>query len=191
MRTIETKIFTFDELSDEAKRKAIDAWRDTNFNDDYIIDYSKEIAEKFGLNINRIYYSGFYSQGDGACFEGSYKYKTGGLKDVKASYPKWTELHEIVERLQEIQRKNFYRLFAVITHRGHYYHSGCMNIDVEDNDDMYRDLKEAEVDIKTELRNFADLIYSMLSNAFDYEQSDEYVTESIRANEQEFTEQGN
>lgn len=35
--------------------------------DDYIIEKKREI-EKLGYNNVKIYYSGFWSQGDGACF---------------------------------------------------------------------------------------------------------------------------
>ena len=188
MRTIETTVYKFDELSDAAKQKALNAWRDLgNFDDECTIDYCKEAAKMFGLGIDKIYYSGFSSQGDGACFEGRYKYKAGALAAVKKAWPKWTALHDIVERLQAVQKRNFYRLAAVTKHRGHYYHSGCMLIDAEDSENQYRDLKDAEDIVIDELRCFADLIYSALSDEFDYTQSDEYVTESIQCNDVEFT----
>ena len=191
MRTIETTVYKFDELSDAAKQKALNAWRDLGgFDDEYVIDYCKEAAKMFGLDIDKIYYSGFSSQGDGACFEGRYKYKAGALAAVKKEWPKWTALHGIVERLEAVQKRNFYRLTAVIKHRGHYYHSGCMLIDVEDSENQYRDLKDAEDSVIDELRDFADLIYAMLSDEYDYTQSDAYVTENIQGNGVEFTVDG-
>ena len=191
MITIETTVYKFDELSDAAKQKALNAWRDLgNFDDEYVIDYCKEAAKMFGLDIDKIYYSGFSSQGDGACFEGRYKYKAGALAAVKKEWPKWTALHGIVERLEAVQKRNFYRLTAVIKHRGHYYHSGCMLIDVEDSENQYRDLKDAEDSVIDELRDFADLIYAMLSDEYDYTQSDAYVTENIQGNGVEFTVDG-
>jgi len=191
MITIETTVYKFDELSDAAKQKALNAWRDLGgFDDEYVIDYCKEAAKMFGLDIDKIYYSGFSSQGDGACFEGRYKYKAGALAAVKKEWPKWTALHGIVERLEAVQKRNFYRLTAVIKHRGHYYHSGCMLIDVEDSENQYRDLKDAEDSVIDELRDFADLIYAMLSDEYDYTQSDAYVTENIQGNGVEFTVDG-
>ena len=191
MITIETTVYKFDELSDAAKQKALNAWRDLgNFDDECTIDYCKEAAKMFGLGIDKIYYSGFSSQGDGACFEGRYKYKAGALAAVKKDWPKWTALHGIVERLEAVQKRNFYRLTTVIKHSGHYYHSGCMLIDVEDSENQYRDLKDAEDSVIDELRDFADLIYAMLSDEYDYTQSDAYVTENIQGNGVEFTVDG-
>lgn len=87
MRTIEKEVFTFEELTEDAKEKAREWWRNCeNENSsfaEYVIDDCKEIASLFGLEIDKIYYSGFYSQGDGACFEGKYGYKKGALKAVQ------------------------------------------------------------------------------------------------------------
>jgi hypothetical protein len=205
MRTIETTVFKFDELSDSAKEAARDWYRqsdaDDNFFAECVYDDAADVAELFGLDIRtrrtksgtytaNIYYSGFSSQGDGACFEGHYKYKPGGLKAVKEYAPNDTELHAIVARLQAIQARHFYKLVASTEHRGHYYHSGCMSVDVVHADDQYRDIGTAEDDIRDEMRAFADWIYDRLENEYDYMQADEQVDESIRANEYEFTADG-
>jgi phytoene synthase len=81
-------------------------------------------------------------QGDGACFAGNYSYQKGALKAVKKHAPLDEELHRIVKGLQEVQSKNFYRLRATTVHRGHYYHSNCMSIDIHDDEYQYRDLGE-------------------------------------------------
>jgi hypothetical protein len=65
-----------------------------------------------------------------------------------------------------------------------------MLVDVSHADDRYRDIGTAEDDIRDELRAFADWIYSQLENEYDYIQADEQVDESIRANEYEFTADG-
>ena len=39
-------------------------------------------------------------------------------------------LHGIADRLQAIQRRNFYQLAAEASHRGRYYHEYTMSIDV-------------------------------------------------------------
>lgn len=56
-----------------------------------------------------IYFRGFSSQGDGASFEGVYKYA-----------PQDEALHAIADQLTALQRRNFYQLTARITQRGLY-----------------------------------------------------------------------
>lgn len=193
MREITTKIYTFDELSDDAKEKAREWFRQGVFDDsnywDHVYEDAKEIASMFGLDIQKIYFTGFASQGDGACFEGDYSFKPGGLKAVKEYAPQDAELHSIVKALYDIQRRNFYQLTATTAHSGHYYHSGCMAVELERKDG--KDWSDgARDEIKDQLRNFADWIYCQLEAEYEYQTSDEVVDENIRINEYEFTAKG-
>ena len=54
-----------------------------------------------------IWFRGFWSQGDGACFEGAYAYVRGATVGIRAHAPQDNELHRIVDTLQAIQRRNF------------------------------------------------------------------------------------
>ena len=81
MRTIEKKVFYFDELSDEAKQKAIENYREgLDFpwlTDDMVYhleELLKEAKIKYDFTPN-VYYSLGYSQGDGAMFEGTFYWK--------------------------------------------------------------------------------------------------------------------
>ena len=65
-----------------------------------------------------------------------------------------------------------------------------MHVSVEHLDDPYRDVGEAEDEVQTLLRDFADWIYARLEEEYEYRTSDEQVEESIRANEYEFDEDG-
>lgn len=191
MRTIttETKVYAWSELSESAKDYAREQYREHNLEYqwwDSTYDDAKTIGALFGLRIDNIYFSGFWSQGDGACFEGGYQYKRGALKAVMEYAPKDTELHGIVARLQEIQRRAFYGLYASCKQSGHYSHSGCMRVNV-DNDS--RDISEEEEDnITDELRLFADWIYSRLEAEYEYLQSDECIDEYLA--DFEFTSEG-
>ena len=209
MREETIKIYKFDELSDESKEVARNWWRECENQDssfsEVVYEDAAIIAELFGLDIRQkvvkcvdksirydtsIYYSGFSSQGDGACFEGAYQYKKGSVKAVKEHAPLDTELHEIVQALCDIQKINFYQLYAQCNHSGHYYHSGCMQVDVERQDNWHM-TETAEEDVRDILRLFADWIYSRLENEFNFTMSDENIDESIECNEYEFTENGN
>lgn len=189
--TINKNVYPFSELSDKSKQRAIDKWREnSDFESEFTIEDIKTCAELFGLDIENVYFSGFCSQGDGACFIGSYSYKIGALKAVKEQYPLDETLHSIVQGLQLVQSKNFYRLRAKTSHRGHYYHAYCMPVEVWDDENQYRNLGEHEGTITQLLRDFADWGYKNLSAAYDYENSDSYIIEGIEANEYEFDEYG-
>ena len=208
MRTQTTTICKFDELSDEAKQTAINSNRSWSIQDSDWWDSSFEsfadAADLFGLDIRQtrkslvggghrydptIFFSGFSSQGDGACFEGDYSYKKGALESTKQAFPGDSELLCIVQGLQTLQQRNFYQLTATTKHRGHYNHSGCMDITV-DRADGKAVSDDDEERLEQLLRDFADWIYSQLEKEHDYLTSDEAVAESLRANETEFTEDG-
>ena len=72
MRTETIKIYRFEELNDKAKEQAIEESRLINVQYEWwdgIYDMYK--CDTKGSDIHNIYFSGFYSQGDGAMFEAS------------------------------------------------------------------------------------------------------------------------
>ncbi|MBC7198091.1 MAG: antitoxin of toxin-antitoxin stability system [Pseudomonas balearica] len=195
--------YTFDELPEAAKEKAREWYRDGQLDYDWwdsVYDDADKIASIIGIDIDRkgkhtpaIYFSGFWSQGDGACFEGSYRYKKGWRSALLHEFGPGDTLNELLsigQSLQEIQSNQFYKLEATCRHSGHYQHSGCMSVDVEHAEDRYRDIGDAEDEIRDQLRLFADWIYDRLKQEHDWLTSDEQVDESIRANEYTFNEDG-
>ncbi len=193
MRTEALHIYTYEELSDEAKAKARDWYRknDDNEYSEFVIDDAKEVAALMGWEIDKVYYSGFWSQGDGACFEGIMRYNKGCAKLVKA-YTNDAELNRIAKAWQDLQRQNFYALRASVKHRGHYQHEMCTEFDCGDTRHNYGWLQnpEAEDDIKEIARDFMRWIYKRLEAEYEYSVSDEVVAENIIANGYEFTEDG-
>ena len=193
MRTEALHIYTYEELSDEAKAKARDWYRknDDNEYSEFVIDDAKEVAALMGWEIDKVYYSGFWSQGDGACFEGIMRYNKGCAKLVKA-YTNDAELNRIAKAWQDLQRQNFYALRASVKHRGHYQHEMCTEFDCGDTRHNYGWLQnpEAEDDTKEIARDFMRWIYKRLESEYEYSVSDEVVAENIIANGYEFTEDG-
>lgn len=195
MRTVVHKIYSFSELSEEAKEKAISSVRDNehylsyDWYDGVYSDF-KMIAAIVGIDITEIYFSGFCSQGDGACFTGNYSFNKGSLKNIKQYAPKDHRLHAIVKSLQEVQSNYFYKLSAQITHNDRYYHSNSVSIGVNhENENLtlpytknYRD----GTGVDEALRGLMDWLYSTLEKEHDYLMSDEAVVEHIEANELEF-----
>jgi hypothetical protein len=208
VRTVETQVFKFSELSDRAKEKARDWWRSCEsqeFEPDYLYDDFTECARILGIYFSqdsvklmgggtrgapRIYWSGFSSQGDGASFEGGYSYAKGAPKAIRAHAPQDTELHRIADTLQALQRKAFYRIEARIKHSGRYYHSHSMDIDVQYSEASWHEIPMHADDIAELMRDFANWMYRQLEAEYEYRMSDENVDECITINEYEFTEEG-
>lgn len=193
MKTHTIKMYTFDELSDDAKQRALDDNRDYNTHHDYwhecITDDAKTIAALMGIDIDDIWFSGFASQGDGACFEGRYSYRKGSVKAVKDYAPVDETLHRIAAGLQDIQRHHFYGLTATVKHVGHYYHEHCTSIDVDCEHCLT--FGDTEDDALGELlRDFMQWIYSQLETEYRYQTSDDAIADSLLANEVEFTSDG-
>lgn len=178
------------DLSEDAKLKAIEWYVQDGFGYEWwdsVYDMAKHAGKILGIEIDRISFSGFWSQGDGASFAGSYRYSKGAAKAIKAEFPKDTELHSIADRLQKTQSRNFYRLRADISESGRYYN---LRVSVEDSENQYRDIGAYEDDIFDAMNSFANWIYRALEREYEYLTSREQVEEAIEANEYEFSEDG-
>lgn len=206
---IETTVYEFHELADDAKEKAR-AWFRESVGDwdwyDSVYDDFEEICRILGIELKTctvrlmgggtrqkpcIWFSGFYSQGDGACFEAIYAYKKGADRLIRDHAPKDTELHRIADRLFEIQRDNFFQIRADIRHRGRYCHAYSMEISVERDSPVYQDMTDGAEDAVTEaLRDLAGWLYRQLEREWDSMMSDDYADEGIAANGYTFTGNG-
>ena len=205
MRTIETVVYQYDELSPEAQENARDWFlKDFEFEADFVLEDAARVAALLGIEFDihtvdlygggtrqepNISWSGFSTYGDGACFEGRYAYAPGSVEAVKAYAPLDKELHSIAQQLQDVQKHHTYKLTTQCQHHEHYYHSGCMDVVVEDSREI--DVSaEAEDAVTEALRAFADWIYSQLQAEYHYQVSPDNVEESIRVNAYEFTADG-
>ena len=203
-RIIETEVFTYEELDDRAKEKARDWYRKGVFDYDWwdcLYDDAAEIADLLGIDLRQkrvtlmngghrydpaIYFTGFYHQGSGSSFEGSYSYRKGALQAIQAYAPKDNALHQIARDLQEVQRKNFYALTAKVkSHRDH-----SIDVEVYKDGDTWSVTREAEEGIKEALNDFNHWIFRRLQDEYEYLTSDEVVEQSIIANEYEFESDG-
>ena len=201
---LSAKEYTFAELSDAAKDNARDAFRNNNdypYDDwwDGVYEDAGRIATILGLDImetertkaGRTYqtvsisFSGFCSQGDGACFTGSYSFNPKAITEMQA-YCHDVELIGIAEELTVMQLARRLRgeaLFtANITTSGRYSHSGTMEVEVnsEDEDGKHNEFGiELEKEVTQLMRNFADWIYNSLEAEHDHLMSDEVIDEQF------------
>jgi hypothetical protein len=138
-----------------------------------------------------IWFSGFWSQGDGACFEGYWSHAKAAAARIRDYAPQDVTLHGIADRLQAIQRRNFYRLAAEVSHRGRYCHEYTMSLDVSRDSPNWQLPTEDSEEIATEaIRDLARWLYRQLQSEYDHLTSDESIEEGIIANEYTFTEGG-
>jgi hypothetical protein len=197
MRVVETKVYTFNELSATAKEVAIENHRDINTYDGWwepIFEDITQEAEQAGFHVGNIYFSGFWSQGDGAMFE----YTT--LGD--------TLLNKFVDQLDlSPMRKSWLKTqtFAQSegTHRGHYYHENCCSHKISfeadfgwgANINFYNWISSFEDQFEefviAEYKTLCRELYSRLNNYNDELSTDEAVADTIIMNEWEFDEDGN
>ena len=208
-KVVETTVYQLDELSDTAKEKARAWYREGGFDHDwfeFVYEDFQRIAEILGLRLKTravrlygggfrqepcIWFRGFRSQGDGACFDTFYSYRKEAARRIRDHAPQDTELHRIADALQAIQRRNFYQLRAEASHRGHYYHQYSMAISVERDSPTCQDMSaDAENAVSEVLRDLARWLYRQLEREYESQTSDEAVDESIIANDYTFTDTG-
>jgi hypothetical protein len=208
-RIVETTVYEFHELSDRAKEKAR-AWFRGGLGDDEgydeILEDFERICDLIGITLKTrtalltshaayqkacIYFSGFSSQGDGACFEGTYAHEPEAARRIAAYAPHDRELQDIAERLDEVQRAHALALRAAIRHTGRYYHEYSMDISIElDGPDGDAISAGAEDTLAGSLRDLAGWLYRQLEREWEHMMSDAYADEAITANHYTFTVEG-
>ncbi len=208
-RIIETTVYAIDELSDDAREKARCWYRQHGLFEewyDFIHEDFETICRLLGVTLAtrtvrlhgggtgekpQIIWTGFWSPGDGASYEGSYRHARGSRKAIRAYAPKDEELHRIADVLQDIQRRNVWQLHASVRHRGRYCHEYSMAIGVErDSPSRQPMTDDAEETVIEALRDLARWLYRRLREEYEHETSDETVDEALTVNEIAFTAEG-
>jgi hypothetical protein len=194
-RVARVKVYSFEQLSDKAKEVARSWWRDGGLDYrwwDDVYSWFRGEAKSKGFEVGKIYFSGFWSQGDGAMFE----YETNSpMIEVFLAQSKLTPL-----------RKEWFRRWADFIssgkHQGRYYHSGCCEHahylkthgDVLYGSNVDEWLSELAYEfqefVEESYRDLCDDLYRQLEREYEHLNSDEQVDESIICNDYEFTEDG-
>jgi hypothetical protein len=217
MSTVETQLYKFSELSDDAKERAREKWREVDeLQTDFLYEQFETAAGILGIDItvrktrrnkenemvayteNTIQWSGFWSQGDGASFTGRFRYVPGCTEAIRKEFPTATTLHEIADALMVMQCTQILKsgscapLSGNVTHSGREVHKYSMDATLEDSEGEELAWDDPLTKKFLELmRDFADWIYNSLEKEYEYQTSDEAVDESIEAGEYDFDEEGN
>jgi hypothetical protein len=177
-----------DELLDEHREiNVYDQWHEFVYSD-FIDDMKKQ-----GVRVDNIMFSGFWSQGDGACFEGE-------VEDIS----KLVDLDEypMIKMMQGMDKGSI-GIFIASNNIVHYYHEHSVDIDIK-HDEFY-DMMDAPSEVHkhviksydeklTEemegfskdavdtLRGCMQQLYRKLEKEYEHLTSDDLVEEAIKAN---------
>jgi predicted glycoside hydrolase/deacetylase ChbG (UPF0249 family) len=153
-----------------------------------------EDMKKVGIQVNTIYFSGFSSQGDGACFVGA--------MDNTLTYLD----HHHVDQYPMIRKllEHDGEVYVKCKHSGHYYHENCTEFWADSDTltgmvDQPTEFHEAiveewqrlledevnnfETDVTEQWRTYMQQLYRKLEAEYDHLTSDDAVWDTIEANE--------
>ena len=173
---------SFASLDAKAKQEMIDNSRYDLLEESWWADVyydARQCGNRMGITLDTIYFSGFCSQGDGACFAGDYRYRKNSIMEIKKYAPSDTILHEIAIALAQIQKPTCYGLVATITPKGRYNHEHSTLIEVNDEHNQTSPSEKQEEALMHILRDFMRWIYSCLEKEHDYLTSDEAVSDYL------------
>ena len=179
MREMNVTVYAFAELSDDARERAINAFRDINVEFDWwddSYDMIRTAGKLLGLEIDDI-----SLDTDLYCiFNADYEYARGAAKAIQAEFPHATDLHDVARKLQDLQKRHFYSLSCAVKEGRTTNRYSCFRFGED---------YECE-DLGDILDDFAHWARILLRDEAEYLTSDEAVKETIEANEYEFTEGG-
>ncbi len=196
MRTLELTVYNFDELPEEIQNKAMADLSDINVDCEWYdgeFDYWHEKLEEFGFMEPTIYFSGFNSQGDGACFD----CKSINLEHAWKFFKLDMENQQswVNRRLQAHENWIYDYLFNYVTFEircvnSRYSHENSHVISSYSYSPTAGLLDEIHAEFENWLENFRRglcmEIYQNLSDEYNHLISDEAIIETIRLNDYEF-----
>lgn len=185
-------------VNSEARSALLETHRYINVAHDewwgYVYSDFKEDMREVGIHVDRMYFSGFWSQGDGACFEGGFdSARTYFDHHHKDQYP-------MIRKLMD----HGGHIYVSCRHSGRHYHENCTAFSIDHDtlhqlvecptefheqviDQWDRQLEDEvemfERDMTEQFRTYMRDLYSRLETEHDYLTSDEAIWEAIEANE--------
>lgn len=195
MRIAETKVYEFEELSEEVKERVIEKFREDKsqyLDIDYFYDNCVYQLEELGFINPKVQYSLSYCQGDGLSFAAD------DYKGLEKLYIERLGQGKDKQKTAKILAEN--TTFVCNGNTGRYCYSS--------NDDVDIFIENYTSSINTNMSNINEVVLEVLSDLQDiymevcsklesqgydeieYQLSDECIIEDIQYNEYEFTEEG-
>jgi len=202
-RTETVTVYTFDELSDTAKERARQWYREGIGPEEFefVTEDAETILGMLGVSLRyhdvplmngttrrapNLWWQVGYCQSDGACFEGTYSYAKGAHRAIRKHAPQDTTLHRIADDLLEMQKRYRYGLVATVTQRQGFSPDVEVDQTIGPNEISGEDCTA----LKELVRDLCRWLYQQYRTEDEYRTADEQVDENIRANEYEFDADG-
>ena len=186
-RIIEETVYTIQELKNnypEAYKKAIEKNSDINtafewydfIEEDYIAQ-----LEKIGFYDVKIQFSGFWSQGDGACFIGKWYKDRADLNKIDLEEIYSPEIKNLYYSLLDLTNSYMDSCFS-LTDSGRYYHENSMHIDGEACTENGESVEFDFDPILSECKSIACEIYRSLEEDYEHLTSEPVILETLQCN---------
>lgn len=198
-----TVSLTFNELDQETQERVIEQFQQDFGQDqdwwEFVYEDAQRMFELLGFETDagRMHFTGFWSQGDGACFTGAWAACRVRFDALKQEAPEDKELHEIGEELMQIAAKYMdanLQPSAWATLQRNYQSRGCHESSVAIElyaDDLDTDPDEQDAkDFTDTCRRLMRWFYRQLEQEYEYQTSKEVIRERIEDNEYRFSEDG-
>ena len=162
MRTIETKVYLFNELDDQTQEKEIENNYHIAVQDDWH-DFIKYDLKEIGIELR------------------SFDVDRGSFAEIHIDY-----FFETCEKIIETHGENC-ETYKIAKRYIKEYNSIQQKIDALNDDDHDFDLDYLDEEYQKE---FSEEVFSMLRKEYEHMTSEEYLNEMFEANEYEFTAEG-
>jgi hypothetical protein len=178
----------YNELTDEAKEHAYQEFKEYRTTDTYwwepVMEDWVDRLQGVGIStsIEQMHFTGFHSQGDGACFTGSID-----LKEFLEAHPDLKQEHArlymaVIPFDDRGAACEYFDIELTRVGGSHYNHEKSVHLgtwdinilpelDTEEDEDYERLFIDAEPDIEWQCRDYMKELYKDLENAYEYEQS--------------------
>lgn len=160
MKTIEIKVYKFKELDEQTKEKVIDNYRPINVEDTFWYDWIKDDFNRLGLEIQE--------------FDLDRNTATIEIGDFQITSIK------IIEEFGD-------NVLIKQTAKNYLDEYNKIESNFEDDEDCFIELEKLDEEYEKE---YSEDILSYLRSSYDWEISDEAITETIEANDYDFTIEG-
>jgi hypothetical protein len=187
----------YKDLSDTAKEHAFERHQEYAQSNDYFWwesteEYWAEKLESLGIytDTNKMHFTGFHSQGDGACFTGSIN-----LREFLEAHPDLKKEHvnlymAVVPFDTRGAACEYFDIELTRVGGSHYNHENTVHLgswdinilpeyDTEEGEDYERYMMEAGSDIEDQCREYMKELYKDLEKDYEYMQSMECFLESV------------
>lgn len=213
-------VYQFEELSDKAKDRARDWYREGALDYDWwdgVYESADQAAKYLGIDLRQkpvklmgggtrydpsIWFNGFYSQGSGSAYDAIWRAEHVKGEELKKDFATDVELHRLADEFTRIATANAEMTANIKSDR-----DTSINVTVEHGETADERINALEYQspewhaqnaqdgalaeaLEEALKDFNCWIYKSLESEYEYLNADAQVDESIRCNEYEFTEDG-